>query len=62
MNGDVKRPQPPAVGTRVLVFGRPGVVEALAWSHAVEDHIVTVAIDTRMKVRVRGQDIVREQP
>jgi hypothetical protein len=40
------------IGARVRLWGRVGVVEALAVSQATGVVIVTVALDPRMRVRV----------
>ena len=40
------------IGTRVRLWGRVGVVEALAVSRSTDVVIVTVAFDPRMRVRV----------
>jgi hypothetical protein len=41
-----------AIGVKVKLWGRVGVVEALAVSQATGVVIVTVAIDPRMRLRV----------
>lgn len=58
-------PEPPAVpikpfevGDRVTLWGVPGVIEAIAYSHATEKRVITVVLDTRISMRVAPSDIV----
>lgn len=48
-----------AIGERVRCSAGVGVVEGVAWSCAVEDFILTVALGPRIKLRVPARDVRR---
>lgn len=46
-----------AIGDRVRCASGEGVIEFCVYSHAMQSRIYTVAIDTRIKLRVLGRDL-----
>lgn len=48
------------IGQRVRTSSGPGVIEFIAYSAAVQQAVYTVAIDTRIKLRLVRSDITLE--
>jgi hypothetical protein len=55
--GERIRVRPVQLGDRVVVYGLAGVVDAIAWSAATNERIVTVAHDARIRLRVPERDV-----
>ncbi len=54
-------PSPPyRIGQRVRTAGGIGVIEFIAYSNAMESPVYTVAIDSRIKLRLTARDIIPE--
>ena len=52
-------PSPPyRIGQRVRTAGGIGVIEFIAYSNAMESPVYTVAIDSRIKLRLTARDII----
>lgn len=50
------------VGDRVRTPHGCGVIEFIAYSNAMQSPLFTVAIDTRIKLRLLARDILLETP
>ena len=51
--------RPLDIGDEVSVYGQPCVVSAVAWSHAIEGHVVTVEFSSRIRLRVSAAVVER---
>lgn len=53
-------PPPLRIGQRVRTAGGVGVIEFIAYSNAMESPVYTVALDSRIKLRLTARDITPE--